>query len=448
MKITREKDTDLQVTLLVVLEEEDIGKYLENGYKKAVQRVNIPGFRKGKVPRSMLEQYIGKEGLLNEVLDTMMPEVTSKAVDSQDLDPSSYPKIEIISMDPFNFKATVPLQPEVNLNDYTSIRIPVEIPETTTEDIDKQIKQLQEHSSTWKPAERKAKFDDLLTINAKGTVAGETKMNETDVVFLMDPESNRPMPGFVEALVGSKATENKIFDIQIPQDFPDASIAGKEMNFNVSITEIKERDLPDLDDEFAKTVGDGHDSISALRESVKGDLVRSTEVQIKRDYQNSVIESLIELAEFRFPPLLIEHEIEQIKDERDRLFQQMDIRADDYLKSINKTSEEMENEVKEEAETRIKQSYLMRSLSEAENIEPSEDLIKKRVKDYIEENQSEQNPIEETEKLRDSVKRSLISEQTIERLVSIAGAEEIKTPSKNENEPVNDGEKEKIDNDN
>ena len=117
LKITREKEIDLQAVLLVELEDEDLGKYLESGYKKAVQRVNIPGFRKGKVPRSMLEQYIGKEGLLNEVLDSMMPQVTSEAVASQDLNPSSYPQIEIISMDPFNFKASVPVQPEVTVYD-------------------------------------------------------------------------------------------------------------------------------------------------------------------------------------------------------------------------------------------------------------------------------------------------------------------------------------------
>ncbi|GIT16705.1 MAG: hypothetical protein CM1200mP38_3620 [Dehalococcoidia bacterium] len=175
MKITREKEIDLQAILLVELEEEDLGQYLERGYKKAVQRVNIPGFRKGKVPRSMLEQYIGKEGILNEVLDTMVPEVASEAVDSQDLNPSSYPQIEIISMDPFNFKATVPLQPEVKLNDYTSLRIPLNIPETTDQDIEAEIKQLQERSSTWKPAEREAQFDDLLTITAVGNVGVKPK---------------------------------------------------------------------------------------------------------------------------------------------------------------------------------------------------------------------------------------------------------------------------------
>ena len=447
MKITREKEIDLQAILLVELEEEDLGQNLERGYKKAVQRVNIPGFRKGKVPRSMLEQYIGKEGLLNEVLDTMVPEVASEAVDSQDLNPSSYPQIEIISMDPFNFKATVPLQPEVKLNDYTSLRIPLNIPETTDQDIEAEIKQLQERSSTWKPAEREAQFDDLLTITAVGNVEGETKMNESDVVFLMDPQSNRPMPGFVEALVGSKVDENKAFNIEIPEDFPDQSIAGKEMEFNVSISEIKEKDLPELDDEFAKTVGDGHESIDALRESVKNDLILSTETQTKREYQNSVIESLIELAEFRFPPLLIEHEITRINEERDIIFQQMNIRVDDYLKSINKTAEEMENDVKEEASTRIKQSYLMKNISESENIEPSEDLIEERIKEYIQENQSEQNPIQETEDLRESIQRSLVSEQTIEKLVSIASSNEITNPSKNEDGEVNDDKKEKIDND-
>lgn len=447
LKITREKEIDLQAVLLVELEEDDLGKYLESGYKKAVQRVNIPGFRKGKVPRSMLEQYIGKEGLLNEVLDSMMPQVTSEAVASQDLNPSSYPQIEIISMDPFNFKATVPLQPEVKLNDYTSVRIPLNIPETTDQDIETQIKQLQERSATWKPAEREAKLDDLVTISAIGSVEGETKMDENDVVFLMDPQSNRPMPGFVEALVGSKVDESKTFDIDIPQDFPDESIAGKEMNFNVSVSEIKERDLPELDDEFAKTVGDGHESFDALRKSVKNDLILSTETQTKREYQNSVIDSLIELAEFNFPPLLIEHEIAHIKDERDRLFQQMNIRVDDYLKSINKTPEEMENDVKEEAATRIKQSYLMRKISESENIEPTDDLVEERIKEYIQENQSEQNPIEETDDLRESIHRSLISELTIEKLVSIASSNEITNPSQKEDGPVNDDKKEKIDND-
>ena len=160
-----------------------------------------------------------------------------------------------------------------------------------------------------------------------------------------------------------------------------------------------------------------------------------------------MIESLIELAEFKFPPLLIEHEITRINEERDRIFQQMNIRVDDYLKSINKTAEEMENDVKEEASTRIKQSYLMKNISESENIEPSEDLIEERIKEYIQENQSEQNPIQETEDLRESIQRSLVSEQTIEKLVSIASSNEITNPSKNEDGEVNDDKKEKIDND-
>ena len=153
MKITQEEVVERQTVLLIELEDDDLGPYLDRGYRKVVQRVLVPGFRKGKAPRWRVEQVVGREGLLNEVLDTMLPEVTERAISEQELDAAGLPRLELLEISPVSVKATIPLTPNIDLASYTDIRIPFEPVEVKQEDMDQRLEQLQ-HNRIFRPTQK------------------------------------------------------------------------------------------------------------------------------------------------------------------------------------------------------------------------------------------------------------------------------------------------------
>ena len=195
MKITQEEVVERQTVLHIELEDEDLDVYLDQGYRRAVQRTVIPGFRKGKAPRRILENFLGRESLLNEVLDSMLPEVTGRAITEQELDAAGLPQIELMELDPFTVKATVPLTPEIDLGSYRDLRLTPESGEVTEEDIQERLDQMRHSMASWEPAERAAEMGDMVTMKALATVEGRTVLDEKDAVFFLDEHTTRPFRG-------------------------------------------------------------------------------------------------------------------------------------------------------------------------------------------------------------------------------------------------------------
>ena len=170
MKITQDDVVERQTVLHIELEEDDVDPYLNRAYQRVVQKVNIPGFRKGKAPRRIIEQYFGRESMLNEILDTMLPELTTQAITDQNLDAVGLPSIELEDLDPFQFSATVPLRPEVDLGEYSSIRIDRSPPVIEDDAIENRIEQIRLSVATWEPTERPVEIGDMVTAQIKGTI--------------------------------------------------------------------------------------------------------------------------------------------------------------------------------------------------------------------------------------------------------------------------------------
>ena len=215
MKITQDDVVERQTVLHIELEDDDIDPYLNRAYQRVVQRVNIPGFRKGKAPRSIIEQYFGRESMLNEILDSMLPELTNQAINDQDLDAVGLPSIELEELDPFQFSATVPLRPNVDLGNYLDIRIPKDDTEIAKEDIESRIEQLRLSVATWEPTDRAVEVGDMITAQIKGNVGEKTIFDESDAVYLVNEEIGRPFPGFSEKLVGLEADKASQFDLSL-----------------------------------------------------------------------------------------------------------------------------------------------------------------------------------------------------------------------------------------
>ena len=423
MKITQEEVVERQTVLHIELEDEDLDVYLDRGYRRAVQRTVIPGFRKGKAPRRILENFLGRESLLNEVLDSMLPEVTGRAITEQELDAAGLPRIELMELDPFTVKATVPLTPEIDLGAYRDIRLTRDSVEVTEEDIQERLDQMRHGMASWEPAERAAEMGDMVTMEAQATVEGRTVLDEKDAVIFLDEHSTRPFPGFSQHLVGLVVDEPTEFTLTMPDDYGDDAIAGKEASFAVTVGEIKGRLLPDLDDEFAKGVGDGYESVDALRLEVETELTKESENASEQRYRESIVSALVDGATMELSPVLIEHEVEHMEDNQARALDRVNIRVDDYLRSIDKTEEEMRDEMRDDAVNRLRRSYALSRATELEGIEVSDGEVETRVESIMSESENRPDGVQDSDELKSSVRRLLLVETTMDRLVSIAKGE-------------------------
>ena len=417
MKITQEEVVDHQTVLQIELEDTDLGPYLERGYQRLSPRTAIPGFRKGKAPRRIVENFLGRESLINEVLDSMAPEVAERAIEEQDLDAFGPPHLELMELEPFTLKATVPLTPEVDLSHYKDIKIDPQPVEVTEKDLDDRIDQMRHSASTWDPVERPVALGDMVTMDVDGKAGDREILSEKGAVYFLDEDGDRPLPGFAPKLVGATSDATTEFSLDIPSDHSDTTVAGKEALFSVTVSEIKERNLPDLDDEFAKGVGDGHDDLAALRESVQEELTQEVEERNAQQHREDVVGALVDGMSIDLPSVTLDREVEHMEADRAVFLQRLNIRVDDYLQSIDKTAEEARSEMEEEAVRRLHRTFAISRIAELEGIEVPDDDVEARI-DALKSGRDVKDISV------DAVRESLLAEKSVDRLVAIAKGEE------------------------
>ena len=442
MKVTQGEVEDRQTVLQIELEDGDLDQYLDRGYSKVAPHTVVPGFRKGKAPRRIAERFLGREVLLNEVLDSMVSEVADLAITEQDLDAAGMPHLELQGLDPFTLKATVPLRPEVDLGPYRDIRIASEEVKVTEEDVQQRLEQFQASMATWEPVDRPVQMGDTVTISAAGTVEGRTLLDDEDTELFLDEDSNRPFPGFAQNLTGLVRDESKEFTLSIPEDYPDRDAAGKDIQFSVAVNEIKERILPELDEEFAKSFGDGYESLEALRQEVEQDLKNEAEEGAAQEHRESALKALVQGVTIELPPVLLDHEINHTEAERERLLSRMNVRLDDYLQSVGKTEEEMRSEMREAAVERLNRSFAISKLAELEGLEVSDEEVDQKVQSLMPESGEKSDGRQVTDEMRSGVQRMLLVEKSLDRLATIALGEapELAEPDQKPADDNNDAE--------
>ena len=427
MKITQEEVVERQTVLQIELEEDDMEAYLHRGYQRVAQKVTVPGFRKGKASRMMVERFLGRESLIQEALDFMLPDVTERAIAEQELESVGTPRVELLEMDPFTLKATVALTPEVDLGGYRELRVAQEQAEVTEEDIQKRLEEMRERAASWEPVERSVDSGDMVTIDVKGTVEGRTVLEEDGAVYVADEEGELPFPGFSKNLVGAEIGVAKEFTIPISEEYADVNLAGKKADFSVSVSEVKERKLPDLDDELAKGVGEGFETLAELRENVVQDLQDGAEAEKTAQHREATFKEFLELGTVELPPLLVEHEVEHAVARRDQMVESLNIRQDDYLRITGKTEEEVQEEMQADAVERLTRSYALRTLAEQEGLDVSTEEIDNKIQEIVasrgEEAEAPSEQDLDSEELRGSIRRTILAEKAVDRLIEIANGE-------------------------
>ncbi|MFC1980778.1 trigger factor [Chloroflexota bacterium] len=424
MRVTREKTEDCQAFLTVEMEPAEVEESLEEAYHHLAGRAKIPGFRKGKAPREILERYIGKEEILEDAISHLLPQAYKKAVEEQEIEPIAQPHIEITQTDPIIFKAIVPLRPTVEIGGYHSIRVAPEKVEIAEDNVGAVMEELRHQHATWEPVERSVDFGDLVVLDVDSEIEGKSFINQQGVQYQVIRDSVAPAPGFAEQLSGMSKSEEKEFNLEFPADYSRNEVAGKEASFRVKINEIKQEILPELDDELAKQVNPDFKTLESLREQVTDNLKLRAEEKARADFEERVIEAAVDLAHAEFSPVLVETEVEQILDERLRYLQMDGKGLEEYLKSANQTKEQLLEELRPVATKRIIRSLVLGKVAEEEKIEVSEAEIdaetEKMMQGGAEEKKDELQQFLNTERFRDSIKNMLMTRKTMECLVEIA----------------------------
>jgi len=423
VKVTTEKTENSQAFLSIEMEPAEVEESLGKSYNRLVRKANIPGFRKGKAPREILEQYIGKESLLEDTLNTLIPQAYEKAITEQQIEAIARPSIEITQTDPVVFKATVPLKPTIKLGDYHGIQVTEEPVELTEDNVSAVIEQLRYQHATWEPVERAVDFEDLVVLDIESNIGDEPFINQKEAQYQVLHDLPFPVPGFAEQLVGMKRGEDKEFKLQFPSDYPRGELAGKEPSFKVRVTEIKQRILPELNDEFAKEVSPDIKTLDLLREKASADLKLKAEERARIDFEERVIDAVVDLAELEFPPILVELEIDGLLNEQSRRLQMGGRGLEEYLRSINKTEEELREELRPLATKRVTRSLVLGKIVEEEKIEVSDSEMDAEIENMIKsvaENKDKLRESLNTPQGRESISQMLITRKTVQRLVEIA----------------------------
>ena len=443
MKISQVEQGQSQILLNIEVEPPELEEHMEGVYRRVVQKTNIPGFRKGKAPKAVVERYLGRDRLVDEALDSLMPSLTSKAIQEQSLEVVATPRVKVSQREPLTLEATVAVKPPVDPGDYHQIHVDVEEVTVASEEVDALVENLRQETGTWEPVERPIQFDDLITMEVLGLVDEETVVDQKGVDYILTAESTSPMPGFAEKLVGASTGERREFVLPFPEDYPQADMAGKECNFTVVVEEAKERKLPEVDDEFAVSLNMGVETLAELREKLEHDLREQGQHDADHRFEEQVVQSLIDGATVELPPLMVDDEVDHILSEQADLLRRQQLSIEQYMSTMGKSLEQLQEEVRPNAMERLTRSLVLQEVTSREGIEVSPEEMEEEVNSLAEQSPEGDNSLRsilDSEDGKRSVNRVLLTRKVLERLTKIARGEANVAAASPEETPAQEGQ--------
>ncbi|UBH12407.1 trigger factor [Macrococcus armenti] len=376
MSVKWEKQEGNEGVLTVTVPAEEVNAGLDKAFKKVVKQVNVPGFRKGKIPRPMFEQRFGAEALYQDALDFILPDAYAAAVEEAGINPVDRPEIDIEQMEKGKeliFTAKVTVEPEVELGDYKGLEVEKEDTEVTEEDLNKAIE-----ADLARKAELVVKEDgevaegDVVNLDFDGYVNDEAFEGGKAEGYDLEIGSGQFIPGFEEQLVGTKVGDEKDVNVTFPEEYHAEELAGKEAVFKVKINEIKSKEVPELDDEMAKELDESVDSVDAYKEKYKKDLQEQKALQAENNMKESLIAQAVENAKVDIPEAMINTELDRMMQEFEQRIAQQGLNLDLYYQFSGQTEEQLKESMKADAEARVKTNLTLAAIAKAENIEVSD----------------------------------------------------------------------------
>ncbi len=370
MKVDSTELPPRQVSLAIEVEQERVDRAMDEAFRRLAGQVDVPGFRRGRAPRPMIERLIGRDRIMQEAIDHLLPVVVTEAMEQEKVEPFTRPRVESIDFDPLRVKAVVGLAPKVELGNYKGqLSVPVEEASVDQKEVDDYIERLRENYAQWAPVERAVQEGDRVGIDMHATVADREKpiQDSKDAEYIVDTDGVRPAPGFAAQLIGLEAGAEKTFSLELPEDYPQTEVAGQPAEFRITLHWVKERQLPELDEEFAQQMGDYAD-VPALRSAVESELRTREENRVREKLEEAAMTKLVEISSIEFPPQLVEHEAQHMLETISKNFEQQGIQLPQYLRMVGKEQDVFEEEIRAQAQTRVARSLALDAFADAEKI--------------------------------------------------------------------------------
>ncbi len=442
MKSTAEKVEKNKVKIEIQVDAQDFEKAMNKSYIKNKGRFVIPGFRKGKAPRAIIERYYGEAVFYEDAFNEIFPEAYSKAIEENNIEPVDQPELDIKQIgggQNLIFTASVTVKPEVELGQYKGIEVEKLEYNVTDEDVESAIKAMQERYARWNTVEDAVvKEGDLVTLDFSGTVDGEPIEGGSAERYPLEIGSGSFIPGFEEQLIGLKPGDEKEINVTFPEDYGNEDLKGKEAVFKVKIHEVKEKELPELDDEFAKDVSE-FDTLDEYRASVRERLENQVKQEAKNLMEAQLIARIADATEIDIPEVMVERQIDNILMDLELSLYYRGMNLQRYLEAINTSMEDFRAQYRDQAYTRVKNALILEKIAQVENIEATEEDVDKELEELAKQRQiTLEEAREQYADNLDDIKNTIQIRKTIDFLMDNAVFVERMEPETEDGEPGED----------
>ena len=420
MSLQVEKLEKNMAKLTIEVSAEDLDKAMEKAYQKQKSRISLPGFRKGKAPRKMIESMYGKGVFMEDAVNSLVPQEYTKALGECDLEIVSQPEINVTQMEPGKaliFTADVAVKPEVTLGDYKGVEVPKSEIAVTDEEVDAEVKKEQDKNArTVAVEDRAAANGDITTIDFEGFVDGVAFDGGKGTDYALTLGSGTFIPGFEDQLVGANTGDHVEVKVTFPEEYQAKELAGKEAVFQCDVKKIETKEVPELDDEFAKDVSE-FDTLAEYKEDVKKKLTEKKEKEARTAKENAAVDKAIENAQMDIPELMTKTECRQMMDDFSRRMQQQGLSMEQYFQFTGQSMDKMMEDMKPQALKRIQTRLVLEKVAEAENIQPSEEEITEEIQKMADAYKMEADKIREA--IGESGLEQMKKEMAVQKAVTV-----------------------------
>ena len=427
-----EKQEKSAVQLVIEIGGEEFEAAVQKAYLKQRSKINVPGFRKGKAPRKIIEGMFGSGVFYEDAINELYPKAYAEAVEQEKLDVVSWPNVEVVEAgkDGLTFKATVTVRPEVKLGEYKGLTAEKEEVKITDEDIDNELKPYINRASRMVTVEREAQNGDTVVIDFEGFKDGVPFAGGKAEGHELELGSGSFIPGFEDQLVGTKAGDEKEVNVTFPEEYPEESLAGAPTVFKVKVHEVKEKQEPTLDDEFAKDVSE-FDTLEALKKDLADKLMARREENAKKTFESAVLEQVVHNMEVEIPDAMVEYEADQLVNNYAQRIQAQGIPFENYLKMMGMTMDQMRLQAAESATHQIQSDLALAAVAAAEGIEATDEDVNTEIKNLAEQYKLTEEQVRSAINVYD-LKKDICRKKAAEVIFSTAKVGPVATEEKTE----------------
>lgn len=439
MGVTTERLPRSIVALEIEVDEARLEAQMDKAVRRLSQQVKIPGFRPGKAPRMVVERTLGRSALMQEALEELLPDVYNEAIEAQDIQAIGQPEFDLKSTEPLVVQAKVAVRPTVDIGDYTALRAPRAEPASIDDEVEAAMTELRRRYATLDPVDRPIEWGDTVRVDVTVFVDGQTEPphHEEGAEFGVNEGSVVSLPGFLEHLIGLERGGPHELSFDLPEDYPAAELAGKTAHYSVTVHEIKQQILPELDDDFVKSLDEEEiQDVAALRDRVERNVEAQAKATADNIYREEVLDLLVTRADIDYPEVLVEREIDRMVDRESNHAAHTREDLDRWLDSIGRTEEEVRETLRDQADLAVRRALVLGELADREeivvedaDIEAEIDRMSSqfsiRTSDDVNDDQMQAiRSIFDTPETRSQISNQLLTSKTLERIEEIAAQED------------------------